>query len=84
MAKKSDKSWQFKVSLCAGRGGGAADRRYFYQSAVEVRGARPVEVAVERIEARLSKNAGHPRSEENAAPSGAVDSIYHNPVGLRL
>jgi hypothetical protein len=84
MAKKSDKSWQFKVSLVLVVVVALLIGGYFYQSAVEIRGARPVEVAVERIEERLSKNVGHPRSEENAAPSGAVDSIYHNPVGLRL
>jgi hypothetical protein len=45
---------------------------YFYQSGVEIRGARPVEVAVERIKGRTSKNDGHRGSEANAAPSGVV------------
>ena len=75
MARKPDKPWQFKVSLALVAVVALLIGGYFYQSAVEVRGARPVEVAVERIEERLSKNA---------APSGAVDSIYRNPVDLRL
>ena len=72
MTKKSEKSWQFKVSFVLVVVVALLIGGYFYQSAVEIRGARPVEVAVERIKARSSSNATDPASRAPAAPAEDV------------
>jgi len=50
MAKKA-KPWQFKVSATLVVLVGALILGYFYQSYLEVRAIKPIEVAVERLQA---------------------------------
>lgn len=52
MARAPDNSWQYKVSFGLVMVVMALVGGYFYQSFLEVRAARPVEVAIERIKER--------------------------------
>lgn len=67
MARHDESSWQFKVSFVLVILVAALVIGFFYQSGVEVRSARPVEVAVDRLKQR-SADVVLPRSAD-AAPA---------------
>ncbi len=58
MAQRDERSWQFRVSFALVALVAVLIFGFFYQSGVEVRSARPVEVAVERLKQRSSDVPG--------------------------
>lgn len=71
MAKKPDKPWQFQVSLALVLLVVVLIGGFFYQSSLEVRAARPVEVAVERLSNPSSSGVDTPAANNTNEPKAA-------------
>ena len=64
MAKKPQPAWHFKVSFGLVMVVMLLIGVYFYQSYLEVRAVRPVEVAIERIQGRSGAKASDANQTE--------------------